>query len=659
MYIAPNLIVDLMYDENDTFGKSPKEDFNYFKDILSQYNPKADFEFLKKAFAVCCFYHKSDKRKSGKPYYTHPLWVAIILIETFKMYDEIYLAAAFLHDTIEDTVTKVDKVVKETITSKMGNDYLSEIVEALTKISHERLIIENESFREQLIQKHSEEQVEELLSNKQIQKCFTHRKLFQTFIKDQNIIIIKLADRLHNMRTLHYMERPDNPEKSMKKWREIAEETLEFYVRFANRLGFSSVASELQNLSFYFQSDKEVYQQIRNEIENRQSYIISKLIHYEEDINLAFKDTEFSKSSIHLYHRKEYEIYSLTNKLQNPGNLPDFVTCIVSVPVNESVELRKATSKIIQQFGHANVSNYQEGKKSLGEYEFYTIQLKVKKENLDSLEITMMMDKDHDILENFSKVPIKEKRKQQKVSGISNEQLELWSDWMEYIILEKGENAIKDIWDSLDKNLFEDKIVCFSVDKEAIFLPQGSTVLDFAFALSKETGLYFFGAKIQEQVYDVYYKLSGNETIQILKSKKITALPEWKNFVNDYRAIGYLHNFLKNNDSFFEVLSTKIDDNFNSLPKSNFNLAKSLNEGFISKLLVKGINRKQLLNDITKAIGNTDIKKSTIQGSDISKQFEGIFEVHFENILELNKVIFNLLNIRNVKSAEVLNIRID
>jgi GTP pyrophosphokinase len=408
-------------------------------------------------------------------------------------------------------------------------------------------------------------------------------------------------------------------------------------------------------LSFYFQSDKELFFQIRQAIESKQSFIIERLKLYENDINHAFENTEFLGTSIHLYHRKEYEIYTLTNKLKNPDKLPDFVTCIVSVPVNESNELRKATSKIIQQFGHSNVSNYQEGKKVLGEFEFNTIQIRVKKPNLDSLDITIMTGRDHDILDNFVKIPIKEKRIKKKVVGISAEHLELWSDWMEYIILEKGENAIKDIWDSLDKNLFEDRIVCFSVDQKAIHLPQGSTVLDFAFALSKETGLNFNGAKIQEQVFDIHYKLSGNETIQILKSKKVNAIPDWRNYISDYRALGYFYHYLRSKNLLSAEFSNELIEPSTATDAKVQSMIDNLARGFFGKILIKGNDRKHLLNDITKAIGDSEIRKSTIQGSDSSNQFEGVFDVFFQNANSYNRVILQLLNIRNVKSAELIN----
>lgn len=656
MNLLKNLDVDLMYDENEMFGESIISDFHYFKDLLCKYNPDANFDFLKRAFALCCFYHKSDKRKSGKPYYTHPLWVAIFLIEKFRIYDEIYLAAAFLHDTIEDTESKRDKVTKEVIAQKMNSEELAEIVEALTKISHDRLIIENENYTNQLIHKYSPEKAEEFLKNKKIQKCFTHRKLFQTFVKNQNIIIIKLADRLHNMKTLHYMEVKGNPERTIQKRKEIAEETLEFYVRFANRLGFSKIASELQNLSFYFSSDKELYSQIRQAIESKQSFILERLTLYQNDINDAFRKSDIEGASIHIYHRQEYEIYNLTNQFTNIDKLPDFVTCIVAVPVNDNSELRKATSKLIQQFGHSNVSNYQEGKQILGEYEFDTIQIRVKKTNLDSLDITIMSNYDHDILDNFIAVPIKEKRLKKKVVGISEKNLDLWSDWMEYIILEKGENSIKDIWDSLDKNLFDERIVCFSVDKEAIYLPKGATVLDFAFAISKETGLNFSGAKIQEHVYDINYVLSGNETIQILKSKKMTVIPEWSSYISDYRALGYFYEYIKSIHKIDNSLLNSSEKNENEY-SINKNIYDTLSSGFFGKIVIKGSDRMHLLNDISKAIGNSEIRKSTIQKSeDNSKQFEGVFDVYFKNHIELNNVILQLLDIRNVKSAEVISL---
>jgi GTP pyrophosphokinase len=648
MILKKMLEVELKYDEDDSFGVSPREDFNYFKQILSHYNPNADFDFLFKAFAFLVFYHRKDKRKSGKPYYTHPLWVAIFLIEKFNVYDELYLAAAFLHDTIEDTAFRNDKVTKQTIIDKFGNIQLAEIVEALTKISTETLQLENENFKNELLKKYSKKYTEDIIRNKEIQKCFTHRKLFQTFVKDQNIIIIKLADRLHNMYTLHYV---GNDEKAKIKQKNTSVETLEFYVGFASRLGFINIATELQNLSFYF-ADKELYTKIREIIESKESYIIERLKIYQNDIDEAFKDLNITGISTHIYHRQEYEIYNLTNNFQNIDNLTDYVTCIISVPTQNVYELTEIASSLIKKFGLKQFTTYQEGKQNIGEYEFDTFQIRVKKPDFDGLDITLMREEDHDILQNFTKVQIKEKRAKKRIIDISDNELELWSNWVELIILEKGERAINDIWDSIDKNFFNDRILCYSIDKKEVYLPQNASIIDFAFALSEEIGLNFGDALIQEKVYDFDYRLSGNETIQILKSPNPSVNILWKNYLSDYRALGYYYKHIGNIQhprDLTLIKSAKVDE-----PLSD--TIKILNAGFYGKLLIKGLNRVKLLNDITSAIGNSEIRKTTIQKIENDNSFEGVFEVFFNNANDFNKTLLNLLNVRGVKSAELVKV---
>jgi len=648
MKLNKQLDVELMYDENDSFGKSPREDFEYFKYILSKYKPDADFRFLFKAFAFLVFYHRRDKRKSGKPYYTHPLWVALFLIEKFNVYDEIYLAAAFLHDTIEDTAGKNDRVTKAMIIEKFNSPELAEIVEALTKISHEKLIEENENFKFELSKKYNPRDVDAILRSKEIQKCFTHRKLFQTFVKNQNIIIIKLADRLHNMKTLHYI---GEDEKAIIKQKYISDETLQFYVGFAFRLGFNKIALELQDLSFYF-TDKELFKKIRGIIESKESYILERLMQYQNDIDTALQAGNISGTVINLYHRREYEIYNLTNNFKNIERLTDYVVCIISVPTDSLSDLAKITSLLITHFQHNNVSNYQEGKQSLGEYDFDTFQIRVKKENYDSLDITIMREKDHDILQNFIQVPIKEKRVKKKILDISDNELELWSNWMEYAILEKGEIAIKDIWDSLDKNLFNDKIVCYSVDQNQVFLPKDATVIDFAFALSEEAGYYFGGARIHDKIYDFDYKLSGNETIQILRSPTPTLKMLWKNYISDYRAIGYFYDWVAKTKT-IEISSEFQNTQIEHSTKENLAV---FNNGFYAKVLIKGYNRTHILKDITAAIGDSDIKQTKIDTNEQEDTFEGVFEVFINDIKSLNIMIVNLLNIRKVKSVQVLNV---
>ena len=200
-------------------GASPEERFNELLHLSSQYLGNEDLDTLKRAFEFACKAHKGQKRKSGEPFVIHPVEVAIILADLHM--DVETLCAALLHDTVEDSSTTKDEVAEE-----FGQS-IADLVDGVTKITK----IEVESL--------SDEQAE------------TFRKMLIAMNKDIRVIVIKLADRLHNMRTLS----------ALKEDRRIfkARETLEIYAPIAHRLGISSIKWELEDLSFFYLTSLNKY----------------------------------------------------------------------------------------------------------------------------------------------------------------------------------------------------------------------------------------------------------------------------------------------------------------------------------------------------------------------------------------------------------------
>ena len=409
---------DLMYDDDFGFGYDKERDFLFLKDELAKYYPEADFEYLKKGYDFAYEKYQNKFRASGAPYYTHPLTVALLLIRYFKVYDERILVAAFLHDTIEDTQKDESPVSKQIISEYFNDEDLSRIVDAVTKISHDNI---NDEFITYEIKYGStiSEDVKEFLNRKKIQKALTYRKLFLTLIQDVRVIILKLADRLHNVLTLHYFQ-------DKQKAKDIADETLKFYAGFAYRLGFMNVGRLLQEASFYYFSDEELYEKIRNMIDTKEVVILEQIDNYSKDLNLALTKIYQNPPQPVIYHRKEYEIYNLTNQLQDADELTDYVECIIPIPENEINSLYRIESAIIEQFGYENVFNHSEGKQKIGDYSFEAIKLRVKKPGLESLDITIMNSDNYDILENIVKPDISKQILNSKLLDINEKELELW-----------------------------------------------------------------------------------------------------------------------------------------------------------------------------------------------------------------------------------------
>jgi GTP pyrophosphokinase len=373
---------DLMYDDDYGFGINKEEDFLYFKNELAKYSPEADFDFLKKGYDFAFEKYKNKFRASGAPYYTHPLTVALLLINYFKIYDERILVAAFLHDVIEDTQQDEFPVSKQDIIDYFNDEDLAHIVDAVTKISHDNINDEFITYQAKFGSSISED-VKEFLNRKKIQKALTYRKLFLTLIQDVRVIILKLADRLHNVLTLHYFTNKN-------KAKDIADETLKFYAGFAYRLGFMNVGKLLQEASFYYFSDEELYEKIRSMIDTKEVQVLDQIDNYSKDLNLALSKVYENPPQPVIYHKKEYEIYNLTNQLQDPDELTDYVDCIIPVPENEINSLYHTEAAIIEQFGYENIFNHSEGKQKIGDHTFDAIKLRVKKPELESLDITIM-----------------------------------------------------------------------------------------------------------------------------------------------------------------------------------------------------------------------------------------------------------------------------
>lgn len=631
-------------DFKDGFGKSLSADFEYFANELRKYNPDADFDFLKRVFAFACFHHKNDKRKSGQKYYVHFLWVALYLIRKFQVYDEIYLAAAFLHDTIEDTQRKTNKVTKERILATFGSDKLADVVEALTKISRESLEGEmGMSFG--LIQEVFDNPVtaKNIKENKAIQKGLTYCKLLTTFIQDPNVIVIKLSDRYHNMQTLHYFDIGKEKAHALEKQREISNETLQFYVGFAKRLGYNDVATELQQMAFAYISDEDVHSKIKTIIQEKISSIHNEIRLFEHIINKVSIANNWKELSVVVYHRPPYEVYNLTNKLKNLDAITDFVYIIIPVP--EGIDMEAVSSAITKNF---TLKYYSRQPMQFSEYEFEVIKLSLLDDKKAPLELYLMSNSDHDILEGIAKSknnPFLTK----KLISIDTESLNIWGEWMIYNLLLQGEQAIYNIWKSVNKNLFEDRIKCFTIDQQEYYLPIGSSSLDFAFSVSPELGSRFKSIKIKDNIYNSDYILASNQTIQIITDNKITIEPSWLDFVVDYRSIVHIFKYLVENKLLnLDKIKAQIEEN-----KESYN---KLDKEFTVQLYIKGFDREGLVTDVYRVFSNNSVGKYNFQTIE-NNWFEGILSATFPNFADFNSKILELLNVRSVKIVDVIQIQ--
>lgn len=585
---------ELEYDENSPFGTDPDKDCQFLLDTVKKVNPSLDLEVIKKAFYYCVDKHQHDKRKSGFPYYTHPLNVSLILLNEFTFQDTNSIAACLLHDTLED----VKGLDKSEIIDLFGED-ISEIVDAVTKISHEQ------------IQK-------EAGVSKELLKGLTYRKLFIALVKDVRVMLIKLADRLHNMRTLHYMT-----EDSQKR---ISDETLNFYVPIAHRLGLMKVKMELENRAFYY-SDRENYEAIRRALTSKRRDFINYIRVFSDLIQDSLNSHNL-KHTLSIVHKHEYEINKMIKEGKSISDIDNFYSMVIILHTNDIHECYRAHGVLANAFNSISFIDYISQSKMDWYKSLFTELIGPDGKRVELLIRTEEMEK---IAEEGFAAKYTFKSGRIRELNFTDEEIDNWGEWMQDIITDYGENASQIIWNSIKVNIFDSELNVYAKDGFAVSLPQGSNLIDFAFALSNEAGLKCVTGKVNGVIHDLNYKLKQGDQIEIIKSPNAFPKDEWQKEVVSHRAVAGLHQYFKN------MKKTEVTGDVSQ-------------KNFEARLIIRGDDRNRMLFDITEAIGKTNIRG--IQLGTSGSNFEGAISVYVMDEDELNRVFIKLLGIKGIKSVE-------
>lgn len=465
---------------------------------IEKYGIKAKEEVCK-AYTFAESAHSGQTRDSGEAYINHPLEVANILVEMGL--DTTSIVAALLHDVVEDT-----DIGLEEITTKFGTEVAS-LVDGLTKLS--RIVFQNKQ----------EQQVENL------------RKMFLAMAKDIRVILIKLADRMHNMRTLRYL-----PVERQKK---IAKETVEIYAPLAHRLGMYRLKWELEDLAFRFLEPKRYYelvQKVAQKRQEREGYIAEVIEIVEKQLDSLGIKAEIQGRPKHLYsiyqkmvtQNKEFsEIYDLmairflVNNIQDcyevlgvvhtlwkpiPGRFKDYIAVPKSnmyqslhttvmghggMPLE--IQIRTFEMHQIAEFGIAAHWRYKEGKP------------------VDDIDFL------------------------QKIA------------WLRHLLEWQGESRDADEYlENLRVNLFEDEVFVFTPKGDVKNLPAGATPVDFAYSVHTHIGHQCLGAKVNGKLVTLDYKLKNGDIVQILTGKQeFGPSRDWLNFVVTSKAKSRIRQWLR------------------------------------------------------------------------------------------------------------------
>lgn len=595
------MLYEYEFEEDDQIGVEPKEDLQLFLKELESHGEELDIEQIVKAFNLCIEFHEGQYRASGKPYYLHPVKVAMILIEEFRIFDTESVIACLLHDVIEDV---------------KGNE-----TEQFSNIRIRTLTIEQEFGDEVLEMVNAATKIKRLSTGAQQNKAATHRKLFLALVKDVRVILVKLADRLHNMRTLHYLKD--------KKQKEIAAETLNFYTPIAHRLGLTKIKMELEDRSLYF-TDRAAYEAIRMALAEKRRDFINYIRVFAGQIESSLKK-EGVKSIITIVHKHVYEIYQMIESGKTLGEIDNFYSMVITTESDDKLECYKVHGILVNAFNPVNHLQDYISQPKINFYQSLNTHLFGPDGKL--VEVIIRTNEMEEIAEGGIATDFSLSEGRVRALEISNHDLEEWGQWMEDIIQERGEEAAKLIWDSIKNNIFDREVRVFTPDGVKVRLPARACPVDFAFAVSEDLGLHCISAKVNGTVRELNFPLSNGDRVDIIASPNSKPKPEWQNFVISYRAEAKLHKYFRENpEELKRVIKDKVD--------------------FEVKLFVRGEDKPGMLNKITEAIGRATITRISLDSSDAD--FGGALSVQVRDNAHLNSLYAKLFSIKGIKSVEQL-----
>ena len=455
-------------------------------EAVKRYQPNADTDLIRRAYELADAAHKGQKRVSGEDYIIHPLAVAKIL--TDLQIDDITISAAILHDVVEDTTHTLDEM------RELFGDEVAMLIDGVTKLGR----IQYKSKEEQQLE--------------------SYRKMFLAMAKDIRVIMIKLADRLHNMRTLKYM-RED-------KQKRIARETIEIYAPLANRLGISNVKWELEDLCLRYLDPKAYYdlvESVKQKRQERQAFIDEAHEQIVEKLEEAHITAEIQGRAKHFYsiykkmkrdQKDISEIYDLSalrvlvNSVKDcygvlgiihamwkplPGRFKDYIampksngyqslhTTVICRGYPLEIQIRTFAMHKVSEYGVAAHWKYKEAGKSVGATHEYD----------------------------------------QKMS------------WLRQMVsLQHELDDPREYFEALKVDVFSDEVFVFTPKGDVVDLPKGSIPIDFAYRIHTEVGHHCVGAKVNSKIVPLEYKLKNGDIVSIITNKSNNGPSrDWLNIV--------------------------------------------------------------------------------------------------------------------------------
>ena len=453
-----------------------------------RYHPEANLELIQRGYVASAKFHKGQVRMNGEPYLTHPLEVASILAE--MRLDTVTVTAGLLHDVLEDTLMTPEEVKRQ------FGDEVYQIVEGVSKISQVRFTSKHEKQAENF------------------------RKMLLAMVGDIRVLLVKLSDRLHNMRTLQYLS-PERRER-------ISLETLEIYAPLAHRLGMAKIRGELEDLAFSF-LDPQAYQNTVALIEARRA-VSEDFIEEAQKVLIS----ELAERKIPARAESRIKrIYSVHNKMRRQQISIDEVFDFIAIRViTDSLSNCYTILGITHNLWKPVPGRIKDYIAIPRPNLYQSLHTSVIGKNGQPFEIQIRTSEMHRIAEEG--IAAHWKYKEGKSGVVEGEDQ---FRWLRQLLDSQSEiSDPREFLSSLKVDLYPEEVYCFTPMGEVITLPRDATPVDFAYAIHTEIGHHCVGAKVNNRIVPLRYKLKNGEVVEVLTSKDSGPSRDWLSFVKVARA---------------------------------------------------------------------------------------------------------------------------
>ncbi len=577
---------------------------------VEQNRPESDVELIRRAYMFSALHHRGQKRASGEPYLVHPIAVADILAE--MRLDEVSVSTGLLHDVVEDTLVDLD-----TIREYFG-DEITRLVDGLTKIAH----ISNLSREKQ--------QAENV------------RKMVLAMITDVRVVLIKLADRLHNMRTMQFLK----PEKRAR----ISQETLDIYAPIAHRLGMGKLRSELEDLSFQNLHPQE-YKKLSVEVEARRPELEATLEKIKTTIREKLEENDVPYVEI---EGRVKRLYSLWKKLKKRKLTIDQVYDLIAARIITENDKKNCylSLSVIHDVWTPVPERFKDWIAIPRDNLYQSLHTSVIGDKGQAFEVQIRTEEMHHIAEEG--VAAHWKYKEKKLGQQEeDESLDELRKTVEKLLLPLVENTnesedSEEFIESLKLDLYPKDVYAFTPMGKVIQLPRGATPIDFAYAIHSQVGDTCTGAKLNGRIVQLKSELQNGDVVEILTTSNSKPSRDWLNFVVTSRARNHIRQFISTQQRTESIelgrkLLEKEADKFSVSPKKLINnetemkrIANEYGLGRAEDLLASiGYGKTLPRNVLGKYLGaeklaelDPDKKKETVLQSGVKavKKFIGLGE---------------------------------